>query len=133
MAREEAWGAFPMALPEEAVQRLGLTHHGRRRVRFADGRSGEVPWAANVMIEIHGREMSTDAVVLPSGSKSLIGQLQLEGLDLVVHARTGEAVPNQCRHLAPAGGGGASDEHRDPTVRAPWLARALFAHYRAHR
>jgi hypothetical protein len=56
--------------------------------------------------------MSCDALVVPSGTTPLIGQIPLEELDLVIHPKTGELTvnpdhPNEQRlyalHVAPLG------------------------------
>ncbi len=37
-----------------------------------------------VRLEILGRDMTCDALVLPEGTQALIGQIPLEALDLIV-------------------------------------------------
>jgi clan AA aspartic protease len=57
-------GATMLVLPADVVARLGLPHGGTRRVRYADGKAHEVPWVGGVRIEILGREMTCDALVV---------------------------------------------------------------------
>jgi predicted aspartyl protease len=83
-----------LALPEEVVEALGVKPHGTRRVRDARGITIEVPWVGGLLIEILGREMTCDALVLPRSATPLIGQIPLEGLDLIVDPKTREARVN---------------------------------------
>ncbi len=87
-------GATMLALPQEVLQPLGVKPHGTRRVRDARGITIEVPWVGGLLIEILGREMTCDALVIPAGATPLIGQIPLEGLDLIVDPKTREARVN---------------------------------------
>ena len=82
-------GATMLVLPAEVVAAVGLRHKSTtRKAKMADGSIVAVPWVTGVLIEILGREMSCDALVMPAGSTALIGQIPLEGLDLVVDAKS---------------------------------------------
>jgi predicted aspartyl protease len=70
-------GATLLILPADVVQRLGFVQGGRRPVRYANGTVEEVPWVRAVGIEILGREMTCDALVVPAGS-GLVGRFPLE-------------------------------------------------------
>jgi clan AA aspartic protease len=87
-------GATMLALPADVCRTLGLVHQGRRRVRYADGRVRDVPWVGGVRIEILGREMTCDALVQAEGTTPLIGQIPLEGLDLIVDPKTLDVLVN---------------------------------------
>ncbi len=87
-------GATTLALPAEVVERLELTELRRRNVRLADGSIREVPYVGNLWIEILGRGMSCDALVLPRGATALIGQIPLEGLDLIVDPKSRDVAVN---------------------------------------
>src|SRR4029079_13673093 len=87
-------GATMLALPEDVVEKLGVPSLGIRRVRDARGIVVEVPWVGDLRVEILGREMTTDALVLPSGATPLIGQIPLEALDLVVDPKSREVHVN---------------------------------------
>jgi len=87
-------GATLLALPAEVCRALGLVHQGSRRVRYADGRVKDVPWVGGVRIEILGREMTCDALVQAEGTTPLIGQIPLEGLDLIVDPKTLDVLVN---------------------------------------
>ena len=94
-------GATMLVLPAEVCRKLGLTEVERRRVRYADGRIGEVPRVAGLHIEILGRDMFGGALVEAEGTTPLIGQIPLEELDLVVNPGTGDLMPDPASPDAP--------------------------------
>jgi len=87
-------GATMLAIPADAARELGLEELSRRSVKLADGTIRELSMVGGLRIEILGREMTCDALVTPEGSTALIGQIPLEGLDLVVDPRSREATVN---------------------------------------
>ena len=87
-------GARTLALPEEIVAELGLTVRTGIPVRYADGRREVRPVAGPVTIEILGRPMIADCIVLPEGTEPLIGQIILERLDLVADCANETLAPN---------------------------------------
>ena len=87
-------GAINLAIPEDVAEYLGLATLRTRSVKVADGRSIEVREAGALNIEVLGREMTGEAIVLPRGTTPLLGAVQLEMLDLVLVARTGEVITN---------------------------------------
>ena len=76
-------GAMMLALPEDVVDRLGIRRRGSIDATYADGRRDELPVAGALIVWIGDRSMAADCVVLPRGADALIGQLVLEGLDLI--------------------------------------------------
>jgi clan AA aspartic protease len=94
-------GATMLVLPADAVARLGLLVAGYRRVRYADGRTAEVPWVSGVGITILGRETVTNALVEAAGTTPLIGQIPLEELDLLVDPKSRELRVNPASPDAP--------------------------------
>ncbi|MBI4703751.1 MAG: retroviral-like aspartic protease family protein [Deltaproteobacteria bacterium] len=87
-------GATTLALPADACAALGLPETGRRRARMADGRVEELGRVEGVRIEILGRDMLCNALVLPAGATALVGQIPLEELDLVVDPKSREVTVN---------------------------------------
>jgi len=87
-------GATDLVLPEDVVAALGLPVIDQREIRLADGTLRRVSKVSELRIEILGRRMGSDAYVMPAGSTPLIGQIQLEDLDLVVDPRSRELRPN---------------------------------------
>ena len=76
-------GAMMLALPEDVVSQLGIRQRSSITATYADGRQGELPVAGSLIVRIGDRSMSADCVVLPQGTDALVGQLIMEGLDLV--------------------------------------------------
>lgn len=87
-------GATTLVLPIDVCQKLGLTMVGHRWVRYADGRAKKVPRTSALKVEILGRDMYCDALVEAEGTTPLVGQIQLEELDLVVNPGTGDVMPD---------------------------------------
>jgi clan AA aspartic protease len=94
-------GATMLALPENVVATLGVFTDETRPVRLADGTVREFPVARGIRIEILNRWMTCDALVIPAGSMPLIGQLQLEAMDLLVDAKSREVIVNPASPDAP--------------------------------
>ena len=76
-------GAIMLALPEDIVSQIGARPAGSIATTFADGRRGDLPVAGPLIVRIGDRWMSTECIVLPQGTDALVGQLVMEGLDLV--------------------------------------------------
>jgi clan AA aspartic protease len=87
-------GATTLVLPADVVATLGLPLRDRKTVRLADGSLSDVARVTGMHIEILGRDMTGDALVVQAGATPLIGQVQLEMLDLVVDPRSQELRPN---------------------------------------
>ena len=87
-------GAVALALPEDIIRALGVPVTAKQRVRDALGRGVDVDVASSIRFEMLGRGMTCDAYVLPVGAEPLIGQVQLEILDLVVDPRAQEVRVN---------------------------------------
>jgi clan AA aspartic protease len=87
-------GATTLAIPQDVAERLGFRLVGKRNVTLANGEKHAVAWVTEVMLEILGREMACDALVLPAGVPALIGQIPLEGLDLIVDPKNRELRVN---------------------------------------
>jgi clan AA aspartic protease len=87
-------GATTLALPADAVAKLGLPEFTRRKVRLANGQIEEFAVVGEFYVEILGRTTTCEACVLPAGASALIGQIPLEGLDLVVDPKSREVTVN---------------------------------------
>jgi clan AA aspartic protease len=87
-------GAIVMAIPEDIAEKLGAPVVRQATVRVADGRSIPVVYVGPLWIEVVGRGMTGDAIVLPRGTTPLLGAVQLEEMDLVVVPSTGEVITN---------------------------------------
>ena len=76
------------------VSALDAQVSGTRKARDAMGRVVTLDWVGGLRIEILGREMTSDALVLAKGAQALIGQVPLEGLDLIVDPKSREVSVN---------------------------------------
>ena len=83
-----------LVIPEEISSFLGLPVFGQRPIRLADGRVRNFPTVGELCIEILGRTMSCDAVVMPVVTTVLIGHVVLTALDLVVDTESGDVIGN---------------------------------------
>src|SRR4029078_13276373 len=77
-------GATMLAIPADVAAALGLPELDRRKGKLADGSVFQGSRVGGLRFEVLNRDMHCDALVLPAGSTPLIGQLQLEALDLLV-------------------------------------------------
>jgi predicted aspartyl protease len=87
-------GATMLVLPGPVVEKLGLPVRGYRDVRYANGHTARVARVGGIQFEVLGRDMTCDALVEPDGTLALIGQLQLEALDLIVDPKSRELRVN---------------------------------------
>jgi clan AA aspartic protease len=87
-------GAINLAIPEEAALALGAPIIRSDRLTVADGRAVQLPIVGMLSIEVLGRRVTGEAIVLPAGSRALLGAVQLEMMDLVVVPASGEVVTN---------------------------------------
>ena len=76
-------GAVMLALPEEAVNQLGVKVVGSAAFTYADGQQRERPIAGPLTVRIGDRWTTTECVVVPAGADALVGQVVMERLDLV--------------------------------------------------
>jgi clan AA aspartic protease len=87
-------GATLLVITGAVASSLGVNEIRRTKVRYADGRVAPVSIVGPIHVEICGRSMSVDAVVEPHATQVLIGQIPLEGLDLVVDPKSREVSVN---------------------------------------
>jgi hypothetical protein len=81
-----------LSLPAEAVAALGLPLREWRRIQWNDASYIELPVARSLDVEILGRGMTCDALVLPAGSTPVIGRRELATLDLTLDPDSRELV-----------------------------------------
>jgi len=87
-------GCTILALPQDLVERLGLTIKREGViVTYADERKETRPDAGTLTVRVGDRSMETDCVVNPPASEPLLGQIILERLDLLVDCKEGKLVP----------------------------------------
>lgn len=76
-------GAMISMLPQNIVERLGIAIYRTVVVTYADERTEDRPVAGPVTMKIGNRSMNIDCVVGPPDSQPLVGQIVMEGLDLI--------------------------------------------------
>jgi predicted aspartyl protease len=81
-------------IPADIAEALGLRVLAHRRVKLASGAIETAPLVTDLFIEILGRQMACDALVMPAGSMPLIGQIPLEALDLIVDPKSRDLAVN---------------------------------------
>ena len=86
-------GAFQSVLPPAVAEQLGLLRLGRTVAQMANGTTEEVDTSEVFTVEIMGRQMHEDAMIM--GTHVLLGVTVLEKLDLVVDTLRQRLVPNQ--------------------------------------
>ena len=86
-------GAFQSVLPPSVADRLGLLRLGHTVAQMANGTTEEVDTSEVFTVEIMGRQMHEDAMIM--GTHVLLGVTVLEKLDLVVDTLRQRLMPNQ--------------------------------------
>ena len=84
-------GATRLTIPAFVADQLGMIRLGHTDAEYADGRGEEVETTEGVLVEILGRTVIRDAMVL--GTQVLIGVTVLEDLDLLVDCKRQRVIP----------------------------------------
>ncbi|MCX7047161.1 MAG: clan AA aspartic protease [Candidatus Sumerlaeota bacterium] len=84
-------------MPAYMADSLGLSRPLRQVAEYADGRKEEVDVTEPVLIEIEGRKVFEECLVL--GDEMLIGQAALNKMDLRVDCREQRLRPNPAHPL----------------------------------
>lgn len=92
-------GAVNCVLPPFVADQLGLARPFRQMAEYADGRREEVEVTEPVLIEIEGRKVYEECLVL--GDEMLIGQTALANTDLHVDCRSRKVLPNPAHPYQP--------------------------------
>jgi len=85
-------GAVQSVVPPAIANQLGLSRIGTQMAQYANGLEEEVDLTEAIEIEIMGRRVSEETLVL--GDEVLIGQTVLEKTDLHVDCREQRLIPN---------------------------------------
>jgi predicted aspartyl protease len=86
-------GATLLSLPKSVIKQLGLMRIGTRNIRTSNGVC-EVGHYGAIRLTIAGRDCIVDALEVPEGTPTLIGQIPLENLDFVVDLRNQRLIGN---------------------------------------
>jgi len=92
-------GATTLCLPEHLALQLQLEEIERRDVVTADGREHSIPYVGPVRVRFDNRSSFAGALVL--GDTVLMGAIQMEDMDLVVHPRTQTVTVNPANPNTP--------------------------------
>ena len=85
-------GALDLVIPEHLAIQLRLTDLKPREVHLADGTRKQVRYAGPIKVEMMGRDCVTAAVVM--GDQVLLGAIPMQAMDVIVHPRSEQVVPN---------------------------------------
>lgn len=87
-------GAVSTLLPQDLVDALGLETIDRVTATLADERKVTFDQAGVFNLNVLGRNWRGDCLVGPPGCEALLGQVVMEGLDLVAHPARRELTVN---------------------------------------
>lgn len=87
-------GATMLVLPEDLIERLGLPVLRKVNTRYGDGRVVARTVYGSVRLKVLNRVITVDALSAPAGTRALLGQIPLEGLDFLVDATKQRLIPN---------------------------------------
>lgn len=87
-------GATMLTLPEDMVNELGLNKVEEVKVKYANNHIETKGIYGVVRLELKGRMGDFDVLAENVGSQPLIGQIELERLDLIIDPSTREVIPN---------------------------------------
>ena len=87
-------GATMLTISEDVAQKIGIKKEKEIFVSLADESIHKHFKGRGILVEIGDRDCVTDCVILERGTKSLLGQIPLEEMDLVVDCRNNKLIPN---------------------------------------
>ena len=87
-------GATQLSIPEEVATALGVPVRKETEVRLADGTLRKFKVVRGIEVTINGRSIEAEALVTPSGTKCLVGQTVLEGMDWHIDPKGQRLIPN---------------------------------------
>jgi clan AA aspartic protease len=85
-------GDVHLCIPEHVALQLELEELDKREVMLADGSLQLASYVGPIMISLANRRGFAGAMVL--GNQVLLGAIPMEDMDLVVHPRTQQVIPN---------------------------------------
>jgi clan AA aspartic protease len=85
-------GALDMVIPEHVAVQLQLTDLKPREVTLADGSVQVVRYVGPLKVDMMGRDCVTAAAVM--GDQVLLGAIPMEAMDMVIHPRSQQIMPN---------------------------------------
>lgn len=86
-------GAIMLSFNDGVRQALGLDIIDVRPSQLADGSWIALPVAGPVIVRFAGRFCTTNALILPDDSETLLGAIPMEEMDLWIHPARGVLAP----------------------------------------
>lgn len=80
-------GVTMLSIPEDVIKKLGLRVIRQATSKYADGRKEVRNIYGGAQLKVLNRVCTVDVLAGHAGQPSLLGQIPLEGLDLVVDPR----------------------------------------------
>ena len=90
-------GAYMLTVDTSIKTQLGLDVFETLEVELADGTRQECEIAGPVILRFQNRRTTCDALVLPGATEVLLGAIPLEGLDVVLDAKTQQLIVHPLR------------------------------------
>jgi len=90
-------GAYMLTVDTSIKTQLGLDVFETLEVELADGTRKECEIAGPVILRFKNRRTTCDALVLPGATEVLLGAIPLEGLDVVLDAKTQQLTVHPLR------------------------------------
>ena len=87
-------GATMLMLPSELIQKLGLRVKRKVKSRLADGKLHDRLVYGTATLRVQRRDVTVEIVEGQPGVPALLGQIPLEGLDLLVDSKNQRLIPN---------------------------------------
>jgi clan AA aspartic protease len=85
-------GTMLLCIPEHVAMQLQLDELEKREVTVADGSRRIVPYMGPLQLSLANRGCFAGAMVM--GDQVLLGAVPMEDMDVVVHPRTRQVIPN---------------------------------------
>jgi len=86
-------GSALLCLHRDTIEKLGLNLERTAKVRTGNG-DVDRPIYAAARITVLRRQCLAEVMEIPDNIPPLLGYILLEGLDLVIHAKTHKVIPN---------------------------------------
>jgi len=90
-------GAYMLTIDESTKTQLGLDVFETREVELADGSRCECDIVGPVDLYFKNRRTTCDVLVLPGATEVLLGAIPLEGLDVLLDAKTQQLIVHPAR------------------------------------
>ncbi len=87
-------GATMLAIPEAVKKQLDLRTVNHLEAELADGSSVSLEVVGPVEVRFQNRRTSVEALVVPNATKTLLGAIPLEGMDVLIDPKRERLIVN---------------------------------------